>query len=108
MERIQTLLGSVVTEAELQDAIIAAAELSGWLVYHDHDSRRNRPGLPDLILCKPPRVVFLELKSDKGRLRPEQQLWLRALEDCDTIASALVRPDDLAAVISYLSRKENK
>jgi len=94
------------TEAELQTAIIDVAELAGWLVFHDHDSRRNPAGLPDLILVKPPRVVFLELKTDTGRLRPEQQTWLEALADCDTIASALIRPDNLPTVIDYLTRKD--
>ena len=37
------------TEAELQATIIDTAELAGWLVYHDHDSRLNPAGLPDLI-----------------------------------------------------------
>jgi hypothetical protein len=93
------------TEAELQATIVDAAQLAGWLVYHDHDSRRNPAGLPDLILCRPPRVVFLELKSDKGRTRPEQTIWLNALEACDTIASALIRPDNLETVIDYLTEK---
>ena len=29
-------------------------------------------GEPDLRLVRPPRVVFLELKADKGKLTPEQ------------------------------------
>jgi hypothetical protein len=66
----------------------------------------NPAGLPDLVLVKPPRVVFLELKSDKGRVRPEQQIWLDALEQCDTLTSALVRPDDLSTVIDYLTKKD--
>ena len=93
------------TEAELQAAIVDVAELAGWLVFHDHDSRRNPAGLPDLICVKPPRVVFIELKSDTGRVRPEQRTWLDALAECDTLASALVRPDDLPTVIEYLTRK---
>ena len=94
------------TEAELQAAIVDTAELAGWLVFHDHDSRLNPAGLPDLVLVKPPRVVFLELKSEKGRVRPEQQIWLDALAGCDTIASALIRPDNLETVINYLTKKD--
>lgn len=94
------------TESDLQAVIVETAELAGWLVFHDHDARRNPAGLPDLILVKPPRVVFLELKTDTGRIRPAQQVWLDALAQCDTIASALIRPEHLETVIEYLTRKE--
>ena len=35
-------------------------------------------GFPDLVLCRD-RVLFVELKSDRGRLSPDQQDWLHAL-----------------------------
>jgi hypothetical protein len=91
------------TEADLQALIEDAAHLHGWLVFHDNDARRNIAGFPDLVLVNPPRVVFLELKSDKGRVRPEQQRWMRALEQCHTLSSAVVRPSDADDVLAYLS-----
>jgi hypothetical protein len=94
------------TEAELQQIIIDQAELVGWRVFHDNDSRRNVPGFPDLVLVRPPRVVFMELKSATGRLRPEQHEWMDALMRCDTIASAIVRPDHLDRILQYLRNPE--
>ena len=91
------------TEAELQQLIEDVAHLTGWLVFHDNDSRRNVAGFPDLVLVNPPRVVFLELKSDAGRVRPEQQRWMRALELCDTVSSAVVRPADADQAVAYLT-----
>tara|TARA_R100000329_G_scaffold122194_1_gene100798 strand:+ start:17 stop:313 length:297 start_codon:yes stop_codon:yes gene_type:complete len=93
-----------VTEADLQALIVDVAETYGWLVFHDNDSRRNNPGFPDLVLVKPPRVVFMECKSEKGKLRPEQQVWMGHLLECDTVASAVVRPEHLDLVIEYLQR----
>lgn len=93
----------VMSEADLQTLIEDAAHLHGWLVFHDNDSRRNAPGFPDLVLCCPPRVVFMELKSEKGRVRPEQARWMRALERCDTLTSAIVRPADADQVLAYLA-----
>ena len=95
------------TEADLQTLIVDVAEQCGWLVFHDNDSRRNNPGFPDLALVKPPRVVFMELKSDKGTLRPEQQVWMGHLLECDTIASAVVRPEHLDLVTDYLTRQHD-
>ena len=96
------------TEAELQQTILDAAELSGWLAFHDNDSRRNVPGFPDLVLVKPPRVVLLELKSEVGRIRPEQHVWMDALSRCDTVASAIVRPEHLDTIIDYLRNPETR
>ena len=67
------------TEKQLQTVIIQLAELTGWLVYHTHDSRRSNPGFPDLVMARGPRIIFAELKSAKGKTRPEQVKWLAAL-----------------------------
>lgn len=96
------------TEAALQQLLIDAAELNGWLVFHDNDSRRNAAGFPDLVLVKPPRVLFLELKSEVGRVRPEQHVWMAALMRSDTIASAIVRPEHADRIIKYLQNPESR
>jgi hypothetical protein len=68
-----------VTEAELQQAIVDAAGLFGWLAYHTHDSRHSAAGFPDLVLVKPPRLIFAELKTETGRPSPAQLTWAQAL-----------------------------
>jgi hypothetical protein len=69
------------TEKEFMGQVVALARLRGWLVYHTHDSRRSPAGFPDLVLVRPRdgRLVFAELKTDRGCLRPAQVLWLEAL-----------------------------
>jgi len=92
------------TEAELQRLVTEAAEMAGWLVFHDNDSRRNVAGFPDLVLVKPPRVAFVELKSETGRLRAEQTTWLEALEVCETVSSGVVRPSTADQLLNYLMK----
>lgn len=68
------------TEAELQQRI---TDLCDWMKltwHHETDSRRSKAGFPDLVIVGPGGVLFAELKTEKGRVSPEQQVWLSALE----------------------------
>ena len=91
------------TEKEFQSRVLVEAELSGWdLAYHTYDSRRSQPGFPDLVLVKRGwRTVFVELKSDKGRLRPAQREWLDGLTSTGEIA-CLWRPAMSDEIIEWL------
>ena len=86
-------LAPLVTEAQLQRTIEEMSIRLGWEFFHDNDSRRNKAGLPDLLLVHPTHGVrWLELKTVKGRVRPQQQYWM------DLLAMAgqrvyLIRPD---------------
>ena len=74
--------------------VLAAAVPAGWMAYHTHDSRRSEAGFPDLVLVKPPVVVFVELKTNKGRTSKEQTQWLEQLGLCTDIEVHLWRPAD--------------
>lgn len=67
------------TEAQFERAVVELAQAFGWLDYHTRDSRRSNPGFPDLVLVRADRLIFAELKSEKGRVAPAQQQWLDAL-----------------------------
>lgn len=89
------------TEKDLQAAIVELAGYLGWLVFHPYDSRRSQPGFPDLTLVRPPRgagecgrVLFVELKTSRGRLRPAQRVWLAALRDVPGVEVFTWRPAD--------------
>jgi hypothetical protein len=80
------------SEADLQSAVIDLAHILGWRIAHfrsvpvRHGDRTvyetpvqaDGGGFPDLVLCRD-RVLFVELKSDTGRLSVAQQDWLFAL-----------------------------
>jgi hypothetical protein len=65
-------------EVHLQAAVETELQLRGWRYFHAYDSRRSPPGFPDLVLARD-RVLFAELKTLKGRVRPEQLEWLERL-----------------------------
>ena len=68
-------LAKQVSEEMLQAQVLTYATLRGWLSYHTHDSRRSSPGFPDLVLVRGKRLVFAELKTEKGVLSTAQKEW---------------------------------
>ena len=91
----RALQAKAMSERQLQDQVIALAERMGFIVYHTHDSRRSQKGFPDLVLVHPKqrRVLWRELKSESGALRPDQKKWLLALQTAGEDAE-LWRPRD--------------
>lgn len=53
-----------------------------WSYYHTRDSRRSAEGFPDLVACRPPRLIFAELKRDGKEPTEEQWTWLDAFSQC--------------------------
>jgi len=105
-------VSGTVSEKAFMDTILQAAEIYGWWTYHTHDSRRSTAGFPDLVLIKPPRVIFLEVKSERGRLSREQADVLAMLQECgplscrferDGVSAAMVRPSDWEQIVEWLA-----
>jgi hypothetical protein len=82
-------------EAGFQSAVIQYAQLMHWRVawfrpvrvqrkngsvHHETPVGADGKGWPDLAMCRGPRLVVAELKTDRGRFTPEQIVWLAALE----------------------------
>ena len=66
-----------IREADLKAAIIQMALLCGWTVYCIPDSRKvyprsTAPGFPDLVLVRPPEIIFVEVKTSAGKLTAAQ------------------------------------
>jgi len=77
-------LHPAIAESDFLAAIIDLANLTGWLVFHDYDSRKNPAGFPDLVLVNPhksPGIIFAELKTNKGRIKTQQGDWLNRLAE---------------------------
>ncbi len=96
------------TEKNFQAQVLELACLSGWLCFHPFDSRRSAPGFPDLCLVRPPLVLFVELKSEGGKLRPEQREWLELLSRCEGVEARLWRPGDWPEVEETLARPRKR
>lgn len=93
------------TEAQLQAAVLELARLLGWRVAHFRPARTvtgwrtpvaaDGAGFPDLCLVRE-RVLFRELKAERGAPSSEQLAWLDALTAAGADAG-IWRPSDWTA-----------
>lgn len=105
------------TEAEFQRAVLDLAHLCGFTVAHfrgvkvatRNGIRHMTPvaadgkGFPDLVLVKD-RVLFRELKTDRGRLSEAQHEWMAVLEGAGADVDVW-RPSDWARIERTLTGK---
>lgn len=78
----------MISEKEFQRTVIEYAHALKYKVYHQVDmghrdpesavqrySRRIGPGYPDLTIVGRGKILFVELKSEKGKRTSDQELW---------------------------------
>ena len=91
-------------ERDFQRSVVEAATALGWQCWHDNDPRRNKAGFLDLLLIRE-RVVWAELKTETGRLRPAQQVFMcllrRAGQEC-----YVWRPSQMDEIIAVLTARK--
>lgn len=105
-------LDASTTEAELQAAVIELARLRGWLVHHCRPAQRQSggwstpiqgdPGFPDVTAVRGGRVLFAELKTQRGRLSESQMAWLEGLKDTLGAEVYVWRPSHWPEIVEVL------
>ena len=108
------------TEADFQRQVVELLGILGWEHLHVRKSigRRggeagwqtttNLKGWPDILAWSPKqrRVIAAELKSEKGRVSPEQVAVLASLEAAG-VETFVWRPADLPVIQSVLRRLDH-
>ena len=79
------------TEREFQAHVVFVARVLGYRVAHFRPAWTEKgwrtpvqgdgKGFPDLVLCAPGRLVFVELKVGRNKLSLDQTDWLEALRE---------------------------
>ncbi len=104
-------IASLVSERDWMRQVTDAAEMFGWTWAHFRPAMTSKgwrtpvsgpmgAGFPDLILCRGDRLVLAELKSQDGRLTPDQRAVLDVLRPAAEVYTW--RPTDLMAVLDVL------
>ena len=101
----------LISERELAATVDALAELHGWKIYGVLEqrvyARRLSKGFPVRVMTRKGRLLFVEYKSERGELMPEQQEWLDALSQCvnpweGRVQVWVIRPSDLDSIEEIL------
>lgn len=100
----RALAAGAMLEADWQRLVTEAATMLGWHTFHVMHARGMNPGWPDLVLLRPPEALFVELKTERGRVTPAQKATLNELGACG-LEVHLWRPSDERDVLSRLARR---
>jgi hypothetical protein len=105
------------SESDFLDTIIDVAYFYGWKPYHVRAAWSKKgwrtpikgdKGFPDLVLARPPRVIFAELKSDVGKLSREQNIWRDCLLACPGVEYYVWQPSMWAVINGVLKNDNNQ
>ena len=88
------------TEKQFQSWVMDLAKVHGWLTYHTWRSDNSQPGFPDIVAIRRSRMVVLELKTEKGKTTPEQEMWLDAFKEVPSVRAGVFRPSERQALES--------
>lgn len=100
------------SEQAFQKQVLDLAKLCGWLVAHFRPAwtgkgwrtpvQADGAGFPDLVLVKPPRLIFAELKAQGRKTTPDQDKWLDILRTVPGVEVYLWTVDNFDDIISVL------
>lgn len=90
------------TEKQFTAQVKDLATLFGWLRYHTWVSIHSPAGFPDEVLVRRDRLVFAELKAEKGKVSERQQVWLDALGEVPGVEVHVWRPSDWDRICEVL------
>jgi protein gp37 len=101
-EELVLQLDRVMTEKELSQQVQQLARLKGYRVYHTFLSVYSEPGFPDLCMAKEGRLIFAELKTERGKVTSSQKDWLEVLAASKACEVYIWRPGDWDEIVKVL------
>jgi hypothetical protein len=90
------------TEKAFMRQVTDLATLCHWTHYHTRDSRGSVAGFPDLVLLRPPRLIFAELKRKGSWATLEQSHWLALLRQISAVEVHLWTVADWDRIVEIL------
>jgi hypothetical protein len=93
-----------VTHEQLQNMVVELAQRKGFKCQYWWKSYHSPKGFLDLVLAKPSRLIFIELKVEPDKLSKEQQEWFDILKQIPFIEVYVIYYKDWDYLVNILSR----
>lgn len=93
-----------ITEKAFTQQVMHLLKAMGWKAYHTWRSVHSVKGFPDICAVKGERLLFAELKTEKGRVTPEQEEWLELLAVPQSNEVYLWRPSDWEEIVEICQK----
>ena len=94
MTDARLVVAAQITEKQWQKTVCDMLDTFGWQWHHARRPLWDKRGLPDLIAARGTRLLFIELKSMTGKIRPEQAEWIDVLRATGQVEVYVLRPCD--------------
>lgn len=89
-------------ETDILRAVRTFLQGEGWLVFRHHQGLGSLPGFPDLTALKNGSTIYLECKTDKGKLSQAQEQIRQRIEKAGGIYTVMRSVEDAAGVIRQI------
>ena len=90
------------SEKDFSKQVKDLASVFHWHLYHTWTSIHSAKGFPDLVMVKPPRLIFCELKNETGKLTESQEEWGELLKACPGVEYHCWKPSQWETIIELL------
>ena len=97
--------GEMITEKQFASQIEGLFKLFGWKYYHTWNSWHSVKGFPDYVAIRGDRLLFIELKSEKGKLTEAQKEWYISLSEVDDIEVYDWKPHQWELIVGCLQKE---
>jgi len=92
----------LITEKQFESQVKDLAIMFNWFYYHTWRSIHSPAGFPDCVMIRDERVIVVELKSEKGKVSPQQEQWLNAFRATKMAEVYVWRPSDFDKIVEIL------
>lgn len=114
---MRRLVDGRLSEKQWQKQVEDALDAFGW--WHNHNPpnvvvcphgvriyRGIKRGVPDIWAIKPPYMLWIELKTERGQLDADQRLVMGLIRACG-LRALHARPRDRAWLLELIAHPEN-